>query len=200
MSQLPFSAACERNREPILEVLREVFADRRGVLEIGSGTGQHAVYFAAALPHLVWHTSDLAEHHAAVHAWIDTHGPDNVRSPILLDVSAQPWPDTPAVDAAFSANTAHIMGWPEVCEMFAGLAARLPAGAPFCLYGPFNVDGRFSSDSNRAFDASLRQRDPRMGLRDLASLQALGDETGFLLDFQYRMPANNLLLVWRRKD
>ncbi len=198
MSQLPFSAACERNREPILEVLREVFAGRRGVLEIGSGTGQHAVYFAAALPRLVWYTSDRAEHHAAVHAWIDAHGPDNVRPPLLLDVSAQPWPDTPAVDAAFSANTAHIMGWPEVCAMFAGLGTLLPAGAPFCLYGPFNVSGRFTSDSNRAFDASLRERDAQMGLRDLDDLEALGERTGFALAADHTMPANNQLLIWQR--
>ncbi len=199
MSELPFSAACERNREPILQVLREVFASRRSVLEIGSGTGQHAVYFAAALPHLVWHTSDRAEHHAAIQAWIDAHGPDNVRTPILLDVSAQSWPDTPPVDAAFSANTAHIMGWPEVCDMFAGLGTRLPPSAPFCLYGPFNSSGRFSSDSNRAFDASLRRRDVRMGLRDLDDLAALGERTGFDLVVDHAMPANNRLLVWQRR-
>ncbi len=198
MSRLAWSPACERNRGPILEVLREVFADRRSVLEIGSGTGQHAVHFAAALPGLVWHTSDLAEHHAGILGWIREEGLDNVRAPLLLDVSSDPWPALPAIDAAFSANTAHIMSWHGVCDMFAGLGARLPAKAPFCLYGPFNVDGRFTSDSNREFDASLRLRNPHMGLRDLELLEKLARETGFVLTDNHAMPANNRMLVWRR--
>lgn len=200
MSELPFSAACERNRDAILTVLREVFADRRSVLEIGSGTGQHAVYFSAELPQLVWHSSDRAENHAGILAWIRQQGTERVMPPLLLDVSTRPWPELPSIDAAFSANTAHIMSWKAVCDMFAGLAALLPTEAPFALYGPFNAGGRFTSDSNRAFDASLRQRDSRMGLRDLDDLVELGVRTGFELANNHAMPANNRLLLWRRRD
>ena len=198
MSSLPSSPACERNRDPILAVLREVFADRRQVLEIGSGTGQHAVYFAAALPGLGWQTSDLAENHPTILAWIRRHGSDNVCAPLTLDVAVRPWQIPRRPDAAFSANTAHIMGWPEVCDMFTGLGEVLPAGSPFCLYGPFNVAGQFTSDSNRDFDASLRLRDPRMGLRDLELLEKFARDCGFALEADHAMPANNRLLVWRR--
>lgn len=198
MSRLAYSPACERNREPILAVLGEVFSDRRSVLEVGSGTGQHAVFFAAALSPLVWHTSDLPEHHAGILGWIRESGLENVRAPLPLDVSDTPWPALPPVDAAFSANTAHIMGWDAVCDMFAGLGERLPPEAPFCLYGPFNRAGRFTSESNREFDASLRLRDPRMGIRDLGLLEKLAADTGFVLAADHAMPANNALLVWRR--
>lgn len=198
MSSLPCSPACERNRDPILAVLSQVFADRRAVLELGSGTGQHAVYFAAAMPWLVWQTSDLAENHAAIQAWIGAEGTANVRPPLVLDVARRPWVLAQAPDAAFSANTAHIMHWPEVCEMFAALGEVLPPGAPFCLYGPFNVAGQFTSASNRDFDASLRRRDPGMGLRDLKLLEKLAAESGMRLEADHALPANNRLLVWRR--
>jgi cyclopropane fatty-acyl-phospholipid synthase-like methyltransferase len=200
MSALPCSPACERNRDPILAVLREVLQPCDHVLEIGSGTGQHAAYFAAALPHLVWHTSDLVENHAAIQAWVAASGANNLRAPLMLAVASKPWPLGAGIDAAFSANTAHIMSWAEVCQMFAGLGELLPAEAPFCLYGPFNEAGRYSSDSNRQFDSSLRQRDARMGLRDLVDLTALAADCGFALATRHAMPANNELLVWRRRS
>lgn len=199
MSALPFSPACERNREPILMVLRDVFAGISQVLEIGSGTGQHAVYFAGALPELTWHTSDVVDNHAGIAAWIAEQGVGNVLAPLALDVAERPWHVPAGIDAAFSANTAHIMAWHEVCDMFAGLGALLPSAAPFCLYGPFNIDGEFTSASNREFNRSLQLRNPLMGIRDLRELKLLAADCGFTLEAEHALPANNMLLVWRRR-
>ena len=193
----PYSAACERNREPILAHLLALFDDRRAVIEIGSGTGQHAVCFGAALPHLTWQTTDRLENHDGIRAWLAEAGLGNVRAPLDLDVLL-PWPAFSA-DAAFSANTSHIMPWPAVEAMFAGLGERLPAGAPFVLYGPFNYAGQYTSQSNADFDASLKARDPAMGLRDMTAMRALAGRCGFVLEADHAMPANNRLLVWRRR-
>lgn len=197
MSEKPFSEACERNREPILSVLEDVFAKVRCVLEIGSGTGQHAVYFGARMPYLAWQPTELPEARAGIQAWLDDEGPANVRRPLVLDVSSDNWPGIQP-DAAFSANTAHIMPWEAVCDMFLGLGRRLPPGAPFCLYGPFNYHGRHTSESNDRFDADLRQRDPAMGIRDIDDLKELAARAGFELAADHEMPANNRTLVWRR--
>ena len=178
----PFAPACERNKEPILEVLRRVFGDAGDVIEIGSGTGQHAVWFAAGLPHLVWRTSDLPRNHAGINAWIDEAGLANVERPLALDVARRPWPLTTAV-GAFSANTAHIMHWPEVEAMFGG---------------PFARDGRHTSESNAAFDRSLRAEDPGMGVRDLRDLERLAAGGAMALEDDVAMPANNRILVWRK--
>jgi len=183
----PFSEASERNRAPILMVLKRVFKDRQRVLEIGSGTGQHAAYFAAALPHLVWQTSDVAEHLAGIREWIPTP------SPLELDVD-QEWPKIEA-DAIFSANTCHIMSWPQVERMFAGIGKLAPA--VLALYGPFNYHGRHTSESNARFDAMLRARDSASGLRDFVAVDALAKSVGLVLQEDNPMPANNRLLVWR---
>ena len=197
----PFAPACERNRDPILDVLRRVFGDAGDVIEIGSGTGQHAVWFAAGLPHLVWRTSDLPEHHAGINAWIDAWideaGLGNVERPLALDVARRPWPIESA-GGAFSANTAHIMHWPEVEAMFGGLAEVLSPGARFALYGPFARDGRHVSESNAAFDRSLRARDPGMGVRDVRDLERLAADGAMTLEDDVPMPANNHVLVWRK--
>ena len=129
----PFSVACERNRDPILVVLQDVLRDCRHVLEIGSGTGQHAVYFGAALSHLVWQTSDLPENHAGIRAWLDEAGLPNVLAPLPLDASGQGWPRQ-GFDAVYTANTCHIMSWDEVEAMFAGVGCLLPEGGLFCIY------------------------------------------------------------------
>jgi hypothetical protein len=183
----PFSEACERNRQPILAVLERVFKHAKCVLEIGSGTGQHAAYFSAALPHLRWQASDVAEHLPGIRMW----GVE----PIELDVD-QPWPQVDA-DAVFSANTAHIMSWPQVERMFAGIT-RMPSLRVFCLYGPFSYAGKHTSDSNARFDAMLRARDPASGLRDLEDVKALGERSGLSLVEDNAMPANNRLLVFRK--
>ena len=193
----PFSQACENNREPILAVLREVFAHPGRVVEIGSGTGQHAVHFGRHLPHVHWQPTDVAENLAGIRAWLAEAGLPNVAEPLELDVAAAEWPVS-AADGAFSANTAHIMPWPEVERMFQGVAAMLPAGGAFCLYGPFAYGGEHTSASNARFDASLRERDPCMGIRDRADLERLGTYRGLVLEADRAMPANNRTLIWRR--
>jgi SAM-dependent methyltransferase len=185
-----YSEASERNRQPILEVLKRVFADRRRVLEIGSGTGQHAAYFAPELPHLVWQASDVAANLESVRAW-RAEPP-----PIELDVDS-PFPLLDA-DAVFSANTSHIMSWPQVERTFAGVGALLPPGGVFALYGPFNYGGRPTAESNARFDAMLRGRDPASGIRDSEAIIALAARHGMALVEDNSMPANHRLLVFRR--
>jgi SAM-dependent methyltransferase len=194
----PFSEACERNREPILAVLERIFADRTRVLEIGSGTGQHAAYFAQGLAHLVWQPSDVAEHLAGIGLWVAEAGAPNLRMPLELDVD-RPWPGI-AADAVFSANTCHILSWAQVERMFEGVGRLLPAGGVLALYGPFNYGGRHTSPSNARFDAMLRERDPQSGLRDIEALLALGEREYFEKDEDVAMPANNRLLVFRRAE
>ncbi|TXK60725.1 DUF938 domain-containing protein [Alkalisalibacterium limincola] len=193
----PHAPACERNRDPILAVLQVHFADRATVLEIGSGTGQHAVHFAAGLPHLVWQCSDRGEYLPGVRAWLADAGLANTPEPIELDVARSPWPRR-RFDAAFSANTLHIMGWDEVEAMFAGLDDVLDAGATLVVYGPFMRNGAHTAASNEAFDASLRERDPRMGVRALEDVDGLAAGIGLHLHAVVDMPANNLCVVWHR--
>jgi len=198
VSDLPHSPACERNRAPILQCIAPLMAAATRVVEIGSGTGQHAAWFAPRLPQLVWVTTDLAANHAGIRAWIEASGAANLAGPLALDVTARPWPELGPVDAAFSANTAHIMPEPAVAAMFEGLGERLPAGAPFCLYGPFMEQGRHSSESNAQFDAGLRARGAGMGVRDLGWLLQVAALAGFALESVAPVPANNRVLVWRR--
>lgn len=189
----PYSEACERNKEPILKALRSWWTQPSTVLEIGSGTGQHAVHFARHLPHLTWITTDRPEYAAGIQQWLDEAALLNLRGPLQLDVLEASWP-LDALDYAFSANTAHIMSWRAVEAMFAGVGARLKPGGGFALYGPFNRDGEFTSESNRDFDASLRARDPAMGVRDDRAVVALARANGLALVADHAMPANNRLL------
>lgn len=194
----PYAESCDQNRDPILSVIQPLFAELTRVLEIGSGTGQHAVYFAAAMPHLTWHTSDCLEYHDGIRLWLEEAALPNVRPPLQLDVARSVWPALD-VEAVFSANTAHIMHWPEVEAMFAGVGGLLPAGGLFALYGPFNYQGRFTSDSNARFDGWLKQRDPAMGVRDFEALDRLANTAGMALMQDFEMPANNRILCWRRQ-
>ena len=193
----PYSEACERNRAPILDALRSVFADCHTVLEIGSGSGQHAVYFGAQLPHLTWQTSDVPDAQAGIRAWLDEAHLPNVLPPLALDVDTADWPHE-KFDAVFSANTLHIMSWPEVERMFAGIARVLAARGVLAIYGPYNYGGRHTSDSNAGFDAWLRTRDASSGIRDFENVDALARSYGLELVHDFAMPANNRLLVWRR--
>jgi cyclopropane fatty-acyl-phospholipid synthase-like methyltransferase len=192
----PSAPSCERNREPILAVLREHFADRRRVLEIGSGTGQHAVYFAAAMPWLSWQCSDRAEHLPGIRLWLDEAALPNTPAPLELDVGGA-WP-AHRYDAVFSANTLHIMSWSEVETLFARLPEVAADDAVFVVYGPFNDEGRFTSDSNAAFDRWLKERGAHMGIRDVEAVRALAERAGFRGVADVAMPANNRCLVWRR--
>ncbi len=197
MTEKPWSAACERNREPILAVLRQHFADRRRVLEVGSGTGQHAVHFAAALPHLLWQASDRAENLPGIRLWLDEAALPNAPAPLELDVSQGEWPAC-RFDAVYSANTLHIMSWPEVGMLFARLPQVLEDDAKLAIYGPFNYGGRYTSDSNAAFDAALKAAAPQRGIRDFEAVDALARGIGFTLLEDRAMPANNRCLVWAR--
>lgn len=193
----PYSESCDQNRAPILEVLRIELADRQRLLEIGSGTGQHAVYFAPEFPGLLWQTSDMADMHAGIHAWLAEQGCGNILPPLALDVSHDSWPAA-SYDAVFSANTAHIMDWPSVECLFAGIGRVLEPGGVFCLYGPFNYAGAYTSESNARFDAWLKARDPRSGIRDFEALRELAEKAGMKLKEDYGMPANNRTLVWSK--
>jgi len=192
------SPASERNKLPILEVLRTEFAEARHVLEIGSGTGQHAVFFAREMPHLTWQTSDLAENHDAIRARLARHATQNLKAPMLLDADDLKATAPLGIDAVFSANTAHIMPIRAVHRMFALVGRELPARGKFCLYGPFNFDGEFSSESNARFDASLRQRKASMGIRDLGDLDQYASESGMSRIRLYAMPAMNYIAVWQK--
>lgn len=196
LSEKPFAPSCERNRGVILEQLRSVFAARSKVLEIGSGTGQHAVHFAAALPHLSWQCTDRPDMLAGLRMWLDDAALPNTPPPLSLDVAGD-WPAVSA-DALFTANTLHIMAWSEVVRLFAMLPTVLAPSATLAIYGPFNYDGRFTSDSNEAFDRSLREGAPHRGIRDFEAVRALAEGAGFALEKDCAMPANNRLLVFAR--
>ena len=193
----PFSESCVENCEPIFAVLAPRLADCTCLLEIGSGTGQHAVYLAPRLPQLVWHTSDRKQNHPGIQAWLAETNAANVRPPVALDVLHDPWPTEP-FDAVFSANTAHIMPEEGVAAMLQGVAALLRPGGSFFLYGPFNYRGEFTSESNARFDAWLKDRDPAMGIRDLDWLAPEARRHGLELIEDIEMPVNNRTRVWRR--
>lgn len=205
----PYSAACDENKEPILSVLAPLLAQARTVLEIGSGTGQHAVHFAGAMPHLTWQCTDVAAHLPGIGLWLAEAALPNLPPPLRLEVDGGPdlepgrepdrdWPAGP-FDAVFSANTAHIMSLPQVEHMFQGVGRLLPAGAPFALYGPFSDDGRHTSASNAEFDRMLRRQDPLSGVRDLSDLRRFADRAGLELERDLAMPVNNRTLIWRRR-
>lgn len=194
----PFSESCEQNKAPILAVIAPLFRDCRSVLEIGSGTGQHAVHFAAHLPHLLWHTSDMAENHPGINLWLAEAALPNTRPPLALDVLRDPWPEL-VVDAVFSANTTHIMGWLAVEALFAGVGKLLPQNGLFVLYGPFNYAGQYTSESNARFDQWLKMRDPYSGIRDVDDLKRLAAAAGMTLLHDVEMPVNNRILVWRKR-
>jgi SAM-dependent methyltransferase len=195
---LPSSAACERNKDPILEVLRTRFADRTQVLEIGSGTGQHAVHFARALEHLTWHPTEQLTYLPDLAERVKLEGSPNLRAPTLLDVRQTVWP-VRSVDAVFTANTLHIMSWPEVLTLYQGVGGVLAPGGVFCVYGPFRYDGRYTSESNREFDLMLQERDPKSGLRDIQAITMLALQYGMRLDADHDLPANNRLLVFSKE-
>jgi len=193
---MPYSEACERNKGPILEVLRVEFSGCTHVLEIGSGTGQHAVHFALALPGIVWQPSETAEAMPGLRKRVFNEGPKNLRAPVEIDVTVTPW-DVRRVDGVFTANTLHIMHWPQVQAFFANLPAVAKPGTTLAVYGPFRYDARYTSASNASFDELLLARDPGSGIRDFRAVDALAQAAGFEFVADYPMPANNQTLIWR---
>ena len=192
----PFSQACENNKTVILKVLQHYFAGVDYVLEVGSGTGQHAVFFAEHLPHIYWQPTDQQGYIACINSWLDWVKLDNILPPQTLDVNQQ-WPvsTTPAI---FSANTVHIMSWQEVEGFFAGIKNVLETDGIFCLYGPFNYNGKFTSESNANFEKWLKSRDPLSGIRDYEAVNRLAEQAGLSLLDDIAMPANNRCLVWKK--
>jgi len=196
VDSLPFSQACENNKPYILDILRDVFADRTAVLEIGSGTGQHACHFAGNLVHLAWQPTDIPENLPVLSPRVRAYTGDNLLPPLALDVRDNPWP-VPVPDAVFTANSLHIMAFEAVEQLFAGLARGRPSDCVLAVYGPFNYGGRYTSDSNARFDQWLAQQHPDSAIRDFEAVNALAQEAGFALESDNAMPANNRLLVWR---
>ncbi|AQA17386.1 methylase [Halioglobus japonicus] len=196
MSDLPYSQACENNKDPILAVLRRVFADRSEVLEIASGTGQHATWFAEHMPHLHWLPTDQPSHLDAVRPRCQAYAGDNLAAPVALDVSTRPWSVERIPSALFTANSLHIMPWSSVCDLFAELGERAEADTRLAIYGPFNYGGEYTSPSNARFDQWLAQQSEYSAIRDFERVNELASEAGFELLEDNPMPANNRLIVW----
>lgn len=193
----PCSESSIQNQEPIYLVLKKLFSDKNHVLEIGSGTGQHAIYFAKRMPHLIWQTSDQNQYLNGIKLWLADAALDNTPAPIELDVSNNDWPDI-SVDAIFSANAVHIMSWNNVIDYFDNSTKCLKSGGLFILYGPFNYNGEYTSKSNSRFDQWLKQSNPDSGVRDFEALNKLASKAGLILKNDVEMPANNKILCWQK--
>ena len=184
-------------------MLEQSFGQVRHVLEVGSGTGQHAVHFANLLPHLIWQTSDQLEYHDGINAWLEAEPSINLRVPLVLDVT-QPWPvaqlDAVELDGIFSANTLHIMSKGMVEAFFAGIGKHLAKDGHFCVYGPFNYNGEYTSHSNRNFDQWLLQQNPQSAIRDIEWILTLAAKQGLVLITDHPMPANNRLLHFEKQS
>lgn len=198
----PFSESCEQNKDVILDVIKPLLASRKSLLEVGSGTGQHAVYFAQAIPHIEWHTSDRSESINGIQMWLDEYRAAghalNVHSPVVLDVAQTAWPEL-NVDAIFTANTIHIMHWDEVETLFVRAPELLDSGGVMMIYGPFNYNGKYTSASNERFDGWLKSRDSKSGIKDFSDIDKLATENGLQFLTDYEMPANNRILCWQKK-
>ena len=194
----PYAPACDKNKRPILDIMRGYLSEAGSVLEIGSGTGQHAVFFAANMPWLNWITSDLAHRKEGIAAWLEEAGLPNLGGPLALDASfAETW-QVPAIDAIFTANTLHIMPWETGAKAIAGSAALLGPGGQLLIYGPFNCDGRHVGHGNALFDAQLRADGNGQGLRDLEAVQQEALSAGLEPVAVHPMPANNFILAFKR--
>lgn len=192
----PFSQACENNKPFILPVISQAFSQYKTVLEVGSGTGQHAVYFASNMPWLTWQTSDVIANHQGINQWIKQYPATNLRAPIELDLNNN-WPIN-NVDCVYTANTLHIISWPLVKAFFKGVATHVNTNGTLCIYGPFNYQGNFTSDSNANFDLWLKARDNQSGIRDIEAIKELAAQAGLSLEHDHDMPANNRLLVFKK--
>ena len=192
----PFSQACENNQEPIRLALDHYFQMGGHLLEIGSGTGQHAFYISNFYPKLIWQTSDVRANLSGIETWVREGNRDNLKSPIDFDINSAEW-NKDKVDYIYSANTVHIMSWNEVVKLFALLPKCLVPSGYFFLYGPFNYNGKFTSESNQRFDLWLKEQAPHRGIRDFEALNKLAEDQGFMHVNDLEMPANNRLLIWK---
>lgn len=199
MDNLPFSQACENNKGYILEVLQRFFESSTQVLEVASGTGQHACFFAEHLPWLQWQPTEVAANLPVLSPRCTAYPQGNLLAPQVLDVTDDPWP-VAAPDAMFTANSLHIMGFAAVEAFFSALARIAPPNMKLAVYGPFNYGGDYTSESNKRFDAWLVQQNPESGIRDFEAVDALATNAGFRLFDDVEMPANNRLLLWQRSE
>lgn len=193
MKQKPYSESCLQNCEPIFSVIEPLLSSTNSLLEIGSGTGQHAVYFSERLSHLKWQTSDCLPYLEGIGLWIDGAELENVLLPIELDVAKSNWPST-SYDAIYMANTIHIMHASEVEIMFTQLANHLESEGQLIIYGPFNYDGQYTSESNQRFDQWLKNRDANSGIKNFEDIHVMAKRAGLSLENDYEMPANNRIL------
>lgn len=198
-TNLPFSQACENNKQPILEVLQQELIDATHVLEIGSGTGQHSVYFAPNLSHLEWQTSDVKANHSIIQAWHAAYPAPNLYAPLAFDLETDSFPINELYNAVFTANTLHIISWDLVKRLFQLVGDALPTDGKLIVYGPFNENGHYTSAGNCQFDAMLRQGNSDSGIRDKEAILELADKYGLILHTTYSMPANNQLLVFQKQ-
>ena len=198
-SDKPYSESCDQNQKAILDVIQPLLTNneknKKSVLEVGSGTGQHAVYFAEKMPHLLWQTSDQQPYHNGIKCWLNDASLNNTQPPLPLNVSEDIWPDQ-KYDAIFSANAVHIMSWNNVVDFFEKAPKLLSTGGLFILYGPFNYNQQYTSESNARFDIWLKQRDPQSAIRDFEALDELANNAGMKIKEDYALPANNRILVW----
>lgn len=208
--EFPFSAACERNKDPILGVIKPFLADAKTVLEIGAGTGQHAVYFADQLPHLIWQPSDQLQYLGGIRAQIENAKAQivnkselqNLSAPIELDVIKTPWirsqDQDNQFDVVYTANTLHIMPWESVSALFKNIAEVLAEKSRLIVYGPFKYNGQFTSPSNRDFDDDLQSRGCGSAIRDFEEVDRLARAAGLDFIVDNKMPANNQCIVWQK--
>ncbi len=193
----PYSQACDNNKGPILEHLSKVFKNREQVLELGSGTGQHATWFAQHMPWLQWQPTDIPENVALTKLRCESYLGQNISPVTSLDVTDNPWPvDVP--HALFTANSLHIMPYTAVAALFEALGNQAKADTSLVVYGPFNCGGQYTSPSNARFDQWLVQQNPLSAIRDFEKVDGLAQAAGFVLEQDNEMPANNRLLVWRK--
>lgn len=197
MQVKPYSESCDQNRDVILSILHPLLQDSKSILEIGSGTGQHAIYFADKLPHLVWNTSDCKEYIPGIKNWLSEIETSNLPQPLELDVRQENWPEI-SFDAVFTANTCHIMNQYSVDTMFKRIGENLPTMGQFIVYGPFNYQQQYTSASNEQFDRWLKSRDIESGIKDFETLNELAEQAGMQLIQDYEMPANNRILHWQK--
>ncbi|WP_296405949.1 DUF938 domain-containing protein [Psychrobacter sp.] len=208
IAKLPFSQACENNKKLILEVLNQELLDYHHVFEVGSGTGQHSIYFAPRLPHLQWQTSDVINNHRVILGWYNKYPASNLHAPLAFDLTTDDIPKplyytdnqkgNLPYDSIFTANTLHIIAWPLVKKLFDLAGNALPLNGKLIIYGPFNENGQYSSNSNQQFDKQLRQRDSNSGIRNKEDVIALAQKHQLILKKQYKMPANNEILVFKK--
>jgi hypothetical protein len=193
----PFSQSCENNKQPILQVIQSVFNKPVTVWEIGSGTGQHACYFAQNLPHITWQTTDREENRQGLDKWIEEANLINLPKSLKLNVTNKIWP-CQQIEALFTANTLHIMHWQDVENLFSRLKNYLSKKTVVCICGPFNYNGQYTSPSNEEFNQWLKMRDPESGIRDFEAIERLAKTAELMLKNDHQMPANNRLLIFQK--